>query len=109
MTIDPALYTNDGSTAIAGLRLTANYNPSTGEGLSSEVINDWGGETQYREPAGVNSKFGIDVGSRTATDIVTLKIGGIAILTSTSEGVDPLELIAANSSYTIKHIATCTQ
>jgi hypothetical protein len=109
MEIDPTLYTNDGSTAIAGVRLTANYNPTSNEGLDSEVINNFTGATEFRDNGGANSKFGIDVSARTRTDIVTFKVGGIAVLASTTEGGDPMESIDDETSYTIKHVVTCTQ
>ena len=109
MTIDPALYGSTGTSTISGVSLKANYNPDSGEGLTSEVTNGFGGSTTFSNTGGTNGTFGIATGTRTGTDIVTFKVGGIAVLESTTNGVDPVDLLNSNTTYTIKHVATCIQ
>lgn len=109
MTIDPKLYASGGTTEISGVTLAANYNPDNAEGLTSEIINDFGEATQFSNTGGANGTFGIATGTRTGTDIVTFKVGGIAIIESTSSDVDPMDLINSSTQYAIKHVATCIQ
>lgn len=109
MSIDPKLYTANGQSEISGVRLVADYNPSNSEGLTSEVVNSFGGSTAFSNTISENGTFGINVSSRTGTDVVTFKVGGIAILQPTSNGADPLDFINSASTYAIKHVATCIQ
>ena len=110
MSIDPTLYVFGGQTAVPNVTVRANYNPGGGgAALTSEITNTFNGSTVFANVVTANDHMGIDVSGRNGTDTVTFKVGGIAVLSATTAGADPLDFITTSTNYTIKHVATCVQ